>query len=583
MEVTINGIRAELGDSYPSITRKSIDINDPSVRFIDFTNKFNLPDTVTNRKIFDSPAGVGTNNRSFDKLYDVVISDVFNIFKGKGYLDGATRDKFSLQTVDESKELFKLLDTQLRSISWDDCDTELTTTAIDLLDAADIDSCWFWGKACYHESALQINTDQTTGDDRCKYSRPAFYVQGLFKRAIEAGGYNYIPSESVDLAISSCHKDFFFTSYQKTITASYSSAGTLALTGLSTNDFDHSSLTVTSTTINIGTVKTKFRLRGTVVTDAVISIVIKGIDNVDPTKIIESKITLPQDGVIDFTSSDFQSDNGMTIDIYFSGTGAISFTSVLLYTLISDKDMDLSTNPFLNYWIKVYDNLPELTYLDLYRLICVTSNQTHDVDNYNKNFGFLSLANLNKMNSVDWSDKFIIGSETLTAAFSGLFQKNWLKYENDVTVNPELGCFYFESDNESMATEGEYLKLNFSASNDISIAGFSIAHLNIYSNTTRITEPEINIRLFAISGSRLTFAPIAWSELAETYYTNWFLSYFRIRVINAEFNLSKLDVMRWHEKQLCYIEYFKSTFIVLEISNFIPGRATKVKLLNYGR
>lgn len=581
MEIEINGVMAELGNSVAAITRKSIEINNPSARFIDFTNRFELPDTQVNRQIFESPNGIGTNNRSFDKLYDVVIWDSFQIFRGKGFLDSSTKNSFNFQIVDSSKDLFNALDVRLDSISWDDKDTLLTTAQIDALDALDITTCWFWGKACLHERALQINTDQTTGDARCKYSRPSFYVQGLLNRAVTLAGYT-LTSPLPDLAFSSFHENFFFTSYQKTLTATYNPAGTLALSGLNTNDFAHSDLTVASTTINIGTVKTKFRLRGSITSNAAIDLIIRATDNADGTKVSESKLSLVSGTQpIDFSSSEFQSATGYTIDIRFVGTGQV-ITDCLLYTLISDKDRDLSGNPFLGYKIKAFDNLPDLTYLDLLRLICVVSNKFPVINNLSKTIYFGSFATLNKIKAVDWSDKFIVGSEKTSANFGGLFQKNWLKYENDLTVNPQLGWSYFNTDNESLEKEGDYLSLKFGASNDVTINSNSIAHINVYSDTTRIENQIVKIRLFECSGSLLRFAPLSWDQLTA-YYANYFNSLYRVRAIDCEFNLNKLDVIGWTEDQLVYVDYYKSTFLVLEISNFISGKLTSVKLLNYGR
>lgn len=583
MELTINGTIVELGKSQPAITRKSIDINDPSARYIDFTNKFQLPDTAATREILDSPEAIGSDNRSYDKQYDAVLSDVFQIFRGKGFLDSSSKDTLNFQIVDSSRDLFKALDVRLRTVNWDDEDTILTTTAIDALDTIDITTLWFWGKACYHSQALQINTDQTTGDARCKYSRPAFYVQGLLNRAITEAGYTFTETNP-DLAISSCHSEFWFTSYQKTLSATYNPAGTLALSGLTTNDFAHADLTVISAGIDIGAFKTKFRIRGSVTSDAQINMIVRATDSLDPTKISESILQLAiGTQEVDFETSEFQSDDGNDIDIRFEGTGAVTFNDALLYTILPDDSEDLSGNPWLGYKIKAYDNLPDLTYKDLFRLICVVSNQYHIIDTYAKTFTFGSMATLNKLNSVDWSDKFIINSDKTDAKFKGLFQKNFLKYMNDKTVNPELGWSSFETDNESLEEEGDYLTLKFGASNDVTINSNSIAHISVYSDTTRIADQEVSMRLFSASGSILSFASVDWAYIAETYYENLFNSLYRVRSITAEFNLNKLDVLKWHEKQLVYIDYYNSTFIVPEISNFIPGQKTKVKLLNYGR
>ncbi len=580
MEVRINGQYVELGDSSPAITRKSIDINNPSLRFIDITNKFQLPYTNETAKLLDNPASIGSNNRALDKFYKVTIEDIFKIFSGKGFVDGITKDKFNLQVVDESSDLFKALDVKLNTINWDDCDTYLTQAAIAARESASITNCWVWGKLCLHEIPLQENTDQSTGDARCTYSRPSLYMQALLKKVIELQGYSYLAS-TLDLAFSCWHSAFYFSSYQKTIDTSYTSP--CALDALNTNDFAHADLTVISGSINIGTKKTSFRLRGTVVSDAVVTMIVRGTDNVDPTKITESQLII---GIgtqaVDFYTSEFYSDNGMTIDIRFETAGTVTVDAIL-YTLLNDKDFDLSTNPFLGYMIKAYDNLPDLTYFDLYRTMCIVANQTHTVDVLKKTFDWLSLANINKNNSVDWSEKFVMGSENTVSSFSGVFQKNWLKYSNDITVNPQLGWDFFSTDNESLATEGDYLVLKFGASNDVTIATNSISHVKVYSDTTRLQNQVPNIRLFKISGTKLQFDPISWSNLKANYYLNWFTALYRIRLITCECALSKLDVLSWQPKQLVYIDYFKTVFIVLEISNFIPGKKTKVKLLGYGR
>ena len=123
MELIINGNILELGESSPAITRKSIDIENPSLRFVDYSNKFQLPDTVRNREIFESPKAIGSDNRSYDKLYKAVLRDVFQIFQGNGFLESGTKDKYSFQIIDESKELFKALEIKLRDLDWDDKDT----------------------------------------------------------------------------------------------------------------------------------------------------------------------------------------------------------------------------------------------------------------------------------------------------------------------------------------------------------------------------------------------------------------------------------------------------------------------------
>lgn len=584
MEVKVNGQRVELGDSMPAITKKSIDINNPTTRFVDFTNKFILPDTNENRRILKHPKSLDSN--SLDNFFNVSIFDVFQIFTGKGYLSETLKDKLSLQVVDDSKDLFLALDADLKTISWDDKDTELSTTAINALNANDITTCWHWGKLCLHENAIRANTDQVSGggNDMCKYSRPSFNVQSFLKKAIEAQGYSYTESD-IKLAFSGWHNEFFFTSYQKNYSATeYNPSGSLTLTGLDTNDFEHADITASSASIDIDTLKTKFRFRGTIESDALIDLIIRATDSVDSSKVTENKVSLNiGTNEVNFTTSDFQSDNGMDVEVILSGTGTVTMTGYL-YTLHSDKEVaNLSTNPFLGYRIKAYDNIPDMTFKDLFKLICTIGNQYQVVNVYEKTFNWGSLTKLNKLNAVDWSDKFIIGSESTTFQFPGLYQKNILKYNNDVTVKKEHGESYFNTVNKTLHSEGDYISLNFGASYDVAINSNLIGHAKVYSDDTRIADQELSIRLYWIDDDILRFQNINWNNLVSNYYESLFNSFSRVRVIECEMNLSKLDVLSWDEKQLVYIDYFKTTFIVLEITNFIPGRLTKVKLLAYGK
>ena len=187
------------------------------------------------------------------------------------------------------------------------------------------------------------------------------------------------------------------------------------------------------------------------------------------------------------------------------------------------------------------------------------------------------------MNSKNWSDKFVIDSESITQLYKGLAKKNYLKYSNDSTIDVRTGEAYFETDNDNLQDEIDYLVLNYGASNEVDINSNTIAHVSVYDDTTRVIDQEVNIRLFNINSDKLDFATLDWNYIKDNYYLNWFNSLNRVRVVTCELNLSKLDFLSWSETDLIYIEHFKSTFIVLEIGNFIPNRLTKVKLLNYGR
>lgn len=575
MEVTINGERAELGNSLPAISKKFFDLQNPSARFIDISNSFDLPDTDLNRRLLGSPKAVNSTGDSIHKYYDVEVFDVYKIFEGKGFINRVTDMGYSIQVVDTSKVLFDSFKKNLRELNFDSMDTALTTTQIDALDSIDLTNVWFWGKMCSHELAIKANTDQTTGDARCKYSRPCLNINALINAVVIDSGYSYAPS-GLELFLNTNSKDFFFTNYQKTINTTYNVTGTLAISGLNTNDFEEDVVT-TSTSIDIGTNKAAFRIRGTFTSSAVMSFIVRATDSVDTTKITVSKFVIPGSGYVDFLSAQVSSAAGIDVDFEIVGTGDVTFDG-LIYSVLSEKDADLSGNPFLGYKIKVHDNLPELTYMDLFRTMCVAGNKSHSINVLEKAFSYRDLGDVSKNNATDWSEKFIQKSETITTEIQGLSQKNYLTYSNDLTVDRDLGRSFFVSENSTLQEEGVYLSFPFGASAQVTIED-EIAHISVYNDTGRIIDQELSMRLLYGHGDLLQFEPISWGRLKDNY-SAFFRSLNKARVVDASMYLSKLDFLSF-DFETVYVDYFKSVFWVLGIGNFIAGKQTSVKLLKY--
>ena len=158
-----------------------------------------------------------------------------------------------------------------------------------------------------------------------------------------------------------------------------------------------------------------------------------------------------------------------------------------------------------------------------------------------------------------------------------------MKYTNDKTVSKELGESYFTCLNETIKEEGDYIVMPYSASDDVAINSNDVGHVRVYSDTQRISDQEISPRIFKIDDDVLTFDPISFENIKANYYQTFFNMLSRVRIVDCECNLSKLDVIKWEQTQLVNIDYFDTSFIVLDINNFIPNRPTKVKLLAYGR
>jgi hypothetical protein len=159
-------------------------------------------------------------------------------------------------------------------------------------------------------------------------------------------------------------------------------------------------------------------------------------------------------------------------------------------------------------------------------------------------------------------------------------------YDNDDTISPGVGRSFFEVENESLPNTQDLIQLDFGASNEVEVGGFTIGDFNVYSDTERVN--EINDRILYIYDndspavfSLARFFPLGWDQLKENNYKNWLESFRNIRGVEGLASLKKSDVLGFDFMKLVYIDYFKSSFFVLKIENYVKGRLTKIKLLKF--
>lgn len=573
MELEINGVKADLGNATIAITRESFSVENPENRFISITNSVNLPDTEINRTIFNSPAKINSTNDSFDVLYLARVIDQTILFDGYGILtEGKEREGFQFQLIDKSKDVFNQLERQIDDFDWDIYDIYHNTTDQAAIETESINNPICWPRVCFHQKKI-------VGNLGLEYSRPSAYLPGILNLKLLDLGYSF--STPIKLAASMNHDDFLFTSYEKTL--NYSITGGNDLTGLDVNDFEHSSLLTTSTYIDFGPKKTRIRIRGSIEITGTetLYLVVEAYDSAAAELEIQKYPINPTDTEIDIITADYKTSVSiMEVSFSIEGTGSIQFNNTLLYSLHPEEDaINLDTNPFDEFKIKVKDNLPNMTFKDIYKTICITTNSTHNINTFDKSFEFKSFAGVKKLRSLDWSDKFIQNTESINNDYGNLAKKNWLKYDNDETVNRLLGADYFNTNNENLEDEKDYLTLPFGASEETVISAVSMIAIDVYNDTQRIPEQTINIRLYKVDSGLSSF--LSW-EILKPLYQNIFNSLLRVRAIECEMDLKKLDVMGWDLVQLIYIDYYSSHFILLSIDDFVSGTPTQVKLLKYG-
>ena len=392
------------------------------------------------------------------------------------------------------------------------------------------------------------------------------------------------------VCISSNHAYFYVTSYQKEISQVFTLTGSAQnVTDLDNPEFNKGNTLTSSTSINIGGTRAAFRFRGTVTAEAETVLQVKGVETVTLEETVQT-FTIPAgESEIDFTSKEFGSDsNTVDIEITVDGTGDFEFNDTLLYTIIEENNFgDLSTNPLIDYKVKAYDNLLQVSQTDLVKLAAVCTNSVFVPDSFSRTLNIKTLNKLSKLNAVDWSDKYDEKSELVENRFDNLAQLNELTYDNDETVSGSLGKDSFQCNNKSLEDKTEFINIPYGATNDIELAGFTVGDFNAYDDTERINTLNPRILYFYNNDDATPvytlarFEELKWVNLNSSYYSNWFASLFRVRYVEGLFDLKKNDVFDFDHLKLVYVKHFKSYFFVPLIKNYVPGVKTVVEMLKF--
>jgi hypothetical protein len=586
MRLEIDGKEVDITDELIAISRAVINTENVTERKIDITNRFSLPDTNNNRDIFESGQLLASDSNGFDKTYPAKIIDQDFLFNGIAFIKEYTDRIFKVQLSEASKSLFDAMKDDINVLDFEQYDFTFNQASYDILKVRGVDNIWAWPVISMHEDNIISKSRYTAGNDGLKYSRPVLNYKKLIDSIFAAQKWSLTFSNEIfdRLGLSVNHKNFFVTSYQKTLTQII--AGNGSLTGLDVNDFEFG-VTTSNTDIDIGNTKTAFRLRGNITATSLYTIKITSTYGAE-TLTEELKVE-PGTNAVDFKTKAFEGNTGTnSVAISVEGTGQITFDDTLLYTIISEKDLaPLSGNPLLGYRVKVHDNLPDLTQKEVFRNLLLMTNAVIIPDSLSKVITLKSLNKLNKNNAYDWSDKFEKGSQFVINRPGDLSQVNELTYDNDDSVFPSLGKDSFPVDNESLDKVGTFIELDYGASNQVILNTFNTAEFSIYNDDER--NDDINIRIvYLYDNDDITpvfsigrFTPLDWRSLKELYYTNWLESHRRYRMVEGLFDLKKLDVLSFDFLKLVYIDELKSSFFVYEIEDFVPGRLTKLNMLKF--
>lgn len=585
----IDNEKIDLGNTVIEITKQAYDFSDLSKRYIDRTNRFSIPFSQINKLRFKNPGLINSTNDSFEVFYNATLEDQ-NVFllNGVGILQESNLD-YKLQLIDYSKIFFDALNKSLRELDFESSNFTFGAAAYATLKVPTT-SVWIWPVCSMHEKNLAKNTPYATPTANLDFSRPFFSVQKIVEKIFEVNNWTLNISEDLGRfgrAIASAnHSKFYVTDYQKTIDTTYNIVGDDDLDGFTTYDFKQTDVAVTTTTINIKQHEAALRIRGNISVDADFTIVVScvsgplGTDEQHKTFYIKST-----DTYLDITTNEFtttEANNYISVKIY--GTGTFIFDNVYLYTIIEESTLgDFKDGLLDGFRVKAYDNLPDIKQIDFLKNIWIMFGAAFNTDSFTRTLDVFSFKNLSKMDSVDWSNRLIQDSHTITTNYGDYAQVNNLLFDNDEVAGDIVGNSFFEIANETLEEEKDIIKLIWSASKETTINGYPMLDMPVYSDTVRIAECNPRIGTYYYDDSNLAvvaqFAELDWQVLKTDFYELIFEALNRLRFIECEMMLSRYDFVSFNFKKTVYIDYWKSYFLVLRISDFIPGNPCKVQLL----
>ena len=99
----------------------------------------------------------------------------------------------------------------------------------------------------------------------------------------------------------------------------------------------------------------------------------------------------------------------------------------------------------------------------------------------------------------------------------------------------------------------------------------------VYDDTERIS--ELNTCLAYYENDLAKFDKLNGDNVINEYYSNYVDAIKKGVIVTADFKLSKTDFFQFNFSRMIYVKQLKSTFYVIEISNYTEDKNTTLKLL----
>jgi len=538
---------------------------------IPYSERVSLPETSLLNSIFFRPFASEIQAKKFSKFHSFKYIDNGKIvFAGIcKLLKFSENREYEIQLIDGSFDLFENLKNKLNKLDFEHSDFTFNSTAYNSLKLLN-NSAWIWSASSMHLEKI-LSKNILSGN--LAFSRPYFSAKRLIEKMFAANNWSYelgINTSLFDKIIISANSKFAFTSFEKSFTAVLAASNF----NISSPVFLKTDTLTGSTILNL-TYKSKIRFRGSANSDNdfILQISVTGAKPQTQTFILNK-------GSFDYDllSNDFEASSALTFSII--GTGNVSFTDFKIYTVIDEENFgNISAANFTDFKVKTYENLPNIVQKDLFKHFLVKIGGFFNTDFFRKKIKIETVLTLSKLGALDWSQKLIEGSDSISL-LDGYSKINYFTYKNSDN-NPEfLGRGSFNLDNETLQDAGEIYSSIFAASPEVVITNNMIDN-SVYNDTERINDLNTLVGYYEeiSSYSVARFNDLNGNNILSKFYPNFIIAIQKGEIIEAKFNLNKSDFFLFDFTKLVYLEQKKSTFYILSIGNYIENETTDITLL----
>lgn len=573
--LTINSEIVPLGDTKLVFSKVGYSFDNWLVKDIPYSERVTLPETSLLNSIFKRPGETNISGKKFNKFYSYKYKDNGKIVSsGVVRLFGKNENKeYEMQLLDSSYELFESTkEGKINQIGVDSSDFIFNTTNYDTLKVLN-SSLVIWSASSMHEDKTLIN-NVLSGN--LNYSRPYFSVKRILEKMLDNHNWRYslgINTDFLDRQIISANSEFVFTSYEK----SFNTTLTAGIIDPLAPDFVIND-TVGATTITLNK-KSKFRFRGNAdaQNDFVLQVDVTTVDAQIQTFVINK-------GAFDYDLTTNSFDAGAVVSFQLIGTGSVTLTDFLIYTIIDENDFgDMALGNFIDYKVKCYDNMPDIVQKEMLKHALVPIGGFFNSNNFKKQLDIFSVVSLSKLGAVDLSTKFIAETEE-SEYIRGYGKINYYEYDVSDIHPSNLGRGTFTIDSDILPDTKTIYKSIFSSSPEVTITDKMIDN-TVYGDDggidQRINEinPLIGHYEEVLNYTVARFEELNGNNVLVNYYSNFIKAIQNGTIIIAQFNLNKSDYFLFNFKKFVYLQQKESVFYCLGLSDFSENELTEVILL----